>query len=113
MRRYGALRWMIVILSLLAAAWPGRSAVSATAPRAGTTQWTGTFTFTMSENYNSAPGSDNTDQITATCTARVLRHADGTASATATYSYHEVRTSGSQSNDNLFTTILDVPSTSA
>jgi hypothetical protein len=67
----------------------------------------------MSENYDSALGSDNTDQITATCTARVLRHANVTASATATYSYYELRTSGSKALGNLFTTILDVPTTSA
>ncbi len=115
MRRHNVLKWIIVALTLtmLDAAWPMRDSVSAIAPSAGNTQWTGTFTFTMSENYNSAPGSDNKDEITATCMARVLRHADGTASAIATYSYHEVRTSGSQTNGNLFTTILDVPSTSA
>jgi hypothetical protein len=90
-----------------------RSTVFATTPRAGNSPWTGTFTFTMSENYSSASGSDNKDQITASCTATVTRHADGTASATATYSFHEVRTSGSQSSGTLFTTILDMPSTSA
>ncbi len=108
MRRKSMLRWVILITALLAAAWPGRAMVSATTPRAGSSDWTGTFTFTMSENYTP---SDKSSTVTANCSASVTRNADRTASATATYSSHETRTSGSEVAGNLFTTTLDVPST--
>ena len=110
MRRKSTPSRLILILILLIGVWSARGVVSAAIPHAGNSPWTGTFTFTMSENYTPSDGSST---VTANCSATVTRNADGTASATATYSSHETRTSGSEAAGNLFTATLDVPSTTA
>jgi hypothetical protein len=98
---------------LLVTVWSARGMVFAAVPHAGTSPWTGTFTFTMSENYSSSSGADESDTITANCSATVTRHADGTAAATATYSFDETRISGSAAQGNQSTTTNHVPSTTA
>jgi hypothetical protein len=100
----GPLRSLFVLVALLAGSWQAGAGASAAPSRAGNSPWTGTFTLEMQQKYQNNYGGGSSDSITASCTATVHRHADGTASANATYTSDETRIQ-QQSGTKVVTTI--------
>ena len=87
--------------------------VSAMGARAGNSPWTGLFTITMDKKYTTVLGAGASDHIATHCVATITRHADGTASATAIYTYEETQIEGNAQAGNQVTIQTRVPRTVA